>query len=679
MPLRITKIEIDNFRAFYGENNTITLPKGENLLVYGENGSGKTSLYRAIKDFFEQEQADQERDLEWHLHARTGPEIRISFAELENGVEKVGSSVTFKNAEATGVMAETDEGSAGVDEEPQNSALIKVVAPPIAVVAPTIEVVAPTIEEAELLLAHPTIPSVKTNPRQSIFDANLAKGFFSYKELLATHLSDFRGKVDLFPLLMGKVPRNWVEPGTGETFYEFWSTIEGRPYHQERKGTESQYDLEHLESNELKARHDLVQFQLRLEASLALLDPDINKFLAYFEHNVEVSFGLKKFDPDDPIQDRDEPQVFLEAQYFGHPLEQHHEFLNEARLSALAISIFLASIKNNPSDPNVLKVLCLDDVFLGLDTGNRIPLLRILNDHFKEYQIIMTTYDRSWFEVAKQHLKGNWKQIEMYAVHKKILWDYEGEVHEEFEFEQPLIVDPSLGYLEKAHLYFQLKDYPTCANYQRKWCEQFLKGYLQENYRLEIKGEEKATEITMLNALFGKFVAFYKDCKIELPTEIESEFHLHRATVMNPFSHDDLQSPVYKQELERGFRLIQEFKSLKPLRKAVIAYRGDVIVYEEPRLNYKCRLKITSEPLSLVNHGGEISLLGKGDVLDYGENDVVKVAPVTGMKNLDMNEFCDKVEVHLIKLQPALVPNADRYQSLSLESKALTLRSIIEA
>ena len=51
--VRITKIEIKNFRAFprtYQINLTKT---GKNLLVYGENGSGKTSLYLALKYFLE--------------------------------------------------------------------------------------------------------------------------------------------------------------------------------------------------------------------------------------------------------------------------------------------------------------------------------------------------------------------------------------------------------------------------------------------------------------------------------------------------------------------------------------------------------------------------------------------------------------------------------------------------
>ena len=56
MEKKITKIEIKNYRAFYNDINSepykIEIPNGENLLIYGENGSGKSSLYSALFDFF---------------------------------------------------------------------------------------------------------------------------------------------------------------------------------------------------------------------------------------------------------------------------------------------------------------------------------------------------------------------------------------------------------------------------------------------------------------------------------------------------------------------------------------------------------------------------------------------------------------------------------------------------
>jgi len=74
----------------------------------------------------------------------------------------------------------------------------------------------------------------------------------------------------------------------------------------------------------------------------------------------------------------------------------------------LAISLYLASIKVNPSK-GALKILVLDDLLIGLDMSNRLPLLEILRNHFVDvkeddsFQIIMTTYDKAWYELVKSY------------------------------------------------------------------------------------------------------------------------------------------------------------------------------------------------------------------------------------------------------------------------------------
>ena len=51
--MRITGVELRNFRAFYGDYHINLHKAGKNLLVYGENGSGKSLLYLALKLFLE--------------------------------------------------------------------------------------------------------------------------------------------------------------------------------------------------------------------------------------------------------------------------------------------------------------------------------------------------------------------------------------------------------------------------------------------------------------------------------------------------------------------------------------------------------------------------------------------------------------------------------------------------
>jgi len=51
--MRVTRFEIANYRAFRGDSFKLEFSNGENLLVYGENGAGKSSLYYSVQDFLE--------------------------------------------------------------------------------------------------------------------------------------------------------------------------------------------------------------------------------------------------------------------------------------------------------------------------------------------------------------------------------------------------------------------------------------------------------------------------------------------------------------------------------------------------------------------------------------------------------------------------------------------------
>ena len=57
-PLRIQRVTLNDFRAFPGPAPVAFDLDGKNLLVYGENGAGKSSLFHALRDFFSTESAN---------------------------------------------------------------------------------------------------------------------------------------------------------------------------------------------------------------------------------------------------------------------------------------------------------------------------------------------------------------------------------------------------------------------------------------------------------------------------------------------------------------------------------------------------------------------------------------------------------------------------------------------
>jgi AAA15 family ATPase/GTPase len=67
---RIKEIKIKNFKAFQEEQNFVI--DGKNVLVYGNNGAGKSSLFWALYTIL-------------HNSGKTIPEVQKYFKEFDEG------------------------------------------------------------------------------------------------------------------------------------------------------------------------------------------------------------------------------------------------------------------------------------------------------------------------------------------------------------------------------------------------------------------------------------------------------------------------------------------------------------------------------------------------------------------------------------------------------------------
>lgn len=479
---RITNIYIKNFKA-YKDGVNISLPNGENLLLYGENGSGKSSLFSGIMYFFD-------KSNNFHLK----PQVNIYSGSAASQVRMV-----FKDFD-TDIEKEYYASESELPADSKFSLFIKV--------------------------------------------SDLTKGFLDYRDLLSLYLNkeDNANLFDVFIKLIG----NMAKPTSRDT-----RTINQK--------LDSFYNkLKSVKIRHGKKYNDVIQSLLSIDneikSSLNLYFSTLNTFLTkYFpDLRVKLNYTISALTLPSRGQISNakiQSILQLKVEKDGTLLQNYTHILNEARLSAIGICIYLSALKNSPQDIDY-KILFLDDIFIGLDMGNRIPILNILEQEFADYQIVISTYDRGWYNMATRIFNagniGKWKFVEVFAGEETL---EDGRI-----ITKPIITSGDSN-LERARKYLHNQisfDYPASANYFRKCIEQLLtESFSKTIFRDdndELLEKYKLTQILSRSLQFCKSIPGFVD---SLPRVISDLTTLHGllSSLLHPLSHYDPDSPVYRHEL----------------------------------------------------------------------------------------------------------------------------------
>lgn len=141
--------------------------------------------------------------------------------------------------------------------------------------------------------------------------------------------------------------------------------------------------------------------------------------------------------------------------------------------TAIGLCLYLAGMSQSipPKRANGTtypRVLVLDDVLLSLDMAHRLPLLKLLqNREFAEWQILLLTHDRAWYEIAKQRLEG-WHHCELFA--QRV-----GDHEEPVVYPDDSHVDRARAFLLPTADSGRLPDYKAAAVHLRTEFELILK------------------------------------------------------------------------------------------------------------------------------------------------------------------------------------------------------------
>lgn len=528
---RISKIEIENSRAYY-DRLTLFLEKGENVLLYGENGSGKTSLYRALNDFIQSFYAQVPYTPNRYKPAGSAGEILLSIGDYDDSAQTICNVVDYRLADGT------DNRSVA------NTAFIKALA--------------------------------------------LSKGFLNYRDLLKVYLNDEDNpnlfKFFVFHLLGLHVP---IAQGRSVTIRKEWDDLNANLFNVHDRRT----------NQHKRGLRQLGDFEVMLRAVLDNLFTEVNKYLKNYFYNFSLSIEYEltplKFKYYNRKRDWEIVQdLRLKIKLGTSSISGYTEGLNEARLSAIAICLYLAALQANPGKD--LHFMFLDDIFIGIDSANRFPILEILNNEFKDFQIVIATYDRSWYYMAKayitKHNPDRWKFFNLFTLPKT-----EGGQ----QFTIPVLTEGSSSF-DRAKEYLhgnRVIDLPAAANYFRKALEEL---FSEDHLPKELFLNDDYTSIPgfKLTQRVGAVANLILQIGEDATDVLFIASYLH--PLLHPLSHFEEEAQIYRSELigvEKAIMGLYGQVNSLPKKIKLLVGRGDVleIHYDTTDGRYKGRYYVKLE------------------------------------------------------------------------------------
>ncbi|GIT99711.1 hypothetical protein TSL6_02180 [Sulfurovum sp. TSL6] len=562
--MRINKLLLQDFKFFLGKNELEF--GGENVLIYGENGSGKSSIYWALYTFL-QSSIKEDHEIKKYFDAGDPQNLINRYAESPD--PKIELEL--------------------IDNEKRKTVYT---------------------------ISNDLINTNRGDDTQ-IKEANLASDFINYR--LLSRIYDFRNSedIDLFKVFEQEI-LDYISLSTilnaGEEWQELKIGLDPHP-----RMTDQTY-------RDFQDKMSL--FNRELKAYLLDIIEDANNFLQNdFSVPIKLTWSYDNATYNDFVRGSTRrrnqktlpPIIHLKARFLDENIRDKdipkpHTFLNEAKLTAIALSIRLSILKKRLVG-NILKILVLDDLLLSLDMNNRDIVIDIMLDQFDDYQLIILTHDRIFFELVQHKIKVSdrrkWKNIEMYeGVTEDVIY--------------PFIVDSST-YLKKAEKYFYLNEYEISGNFLRKEAESFCKDFLPKRYHYTLE-----YDTYNLANLIQQCVKYAKDANLD--DTLFKKLDSYRQFVLNSTSHDSYDVPKFKSEI---IGCLDTLKELRKIKNETFLKKGEILEFEIVDENgsdvYKFEIKLEDD-FRLLKIGDDDTVISKGMINYWIEKNGAYIGSTSGRK-----------------------------------------------
>lgn len=522
---KIKRIWLNNFK-FFGSSSPIELD-GKHLLLYGENGSGKSSLCYGLNTLLDAAVNSPEKVQEQFALPSDSEDSLVNIhAKMDEGAERTNAFVSV---------------------EDNNGKIYQI--------------------------SYRNLDSCQDT---DLLESNLASDLVNYQSLFRFQIPHSEQTSSLIDVFEYSVFPHLSFPAIhyhGKTLRNVKTMIkeynEGPGHTTNAKG---EHIIVYKNSQEYS---DFLALEAHLNANIQQLVDFINaniydkiqKFEYDFKVHLEYTSAshVKK----DKRIERHRYNIELKLTEFEGTavnVKYPSKFLNEARMTALAFCIRWCVLDyrlGQGEAPNALKILLLDDVMVSLDRCNRTKLVRIILDELADkFQILFFTHDRSLYSYIIRELMNRngiskeedlmktdigWQLMEMFACRK-------GNISEP-------IVQPYASAYTKAHKYYQGDggnvDFVACGNALR----QAIEGAFKMLYtRLGITSNADGSSIDFSKTMLGDYIHLSKTHfpDLNIPLDAIHALDSIKNILLNPSSHYNPEMDFYGQELEIAFDVYHE-------------------------------------------------------------------------------------------------------------------------
>lgn len=551
----INKIHITGFKAF--PNDFELQLEGKHLLMYGENGSGKSSIYYALRCMFQSPLKSDAGKKYFNVNNDDGTPNEQHLKNLNN--LDVDSQVW-------------------IDFDDRH---------------PFIYVLDKNGYHTTLINGQHSLP------------ANINGCFVNHQFLF--HFFNFRNsqKINLFSVFIKDILPFCKDNASGFHIGEMYDVLTSSIVKKGRK-----IDTKYL--NKIEAFNESVkiiveninlyvsdlykhyfmdegenelQIRLRYDSNLDKPENDPNEYWLKYDRIIERAKenGVVK-EHLSSYKKLNTPFIGLEISEVLNdgvlrPIFKPQSYFNEAKLTAIALSVRFALLNLDKKADG--RFLALDDMLISLDMSNRAKVVKFLLDISDRYKIYLFTHDKAFYKFCTHKIIQCGKANDW--VYKTISYD---DIKDE-----PIVLDEYADHLSKSKHFYRIGDFETAAIYARKQLEQSVGELLP--YELKVRADSGFVD---LQTLWKKLVELYSINGKSLDPSLINMFADSKLLILNVAAHfQRLSNPIYKVELDNAYKIINYVARLDKIEKKLVIEGGKRVFFNHPNVNYKCSFVLDSD------------------------------------------------------------------------------------